>query len=96
METMETSLKKREEILSMHQDSTPSLDELVLNRCQALLPVSVVTTVAPVEEQQFLYIAAADRLYSVNASDGTVRWCQQVMLTLPSANTPKVIVNVVQ
>jgi outer membrane protein assembly factor BamB len=65
----------------MHQDSTPPLDEVALSRCQAPPPVSVVTTVAPVGEQQSLYIAAADRLYAVNASDGTARWCQQVKLT---------------
>jgi len=32
-------------------------------------------------EQQTLYVAASDHLYAVNASDGTVRWCQQVKLT---------------
>jgi len=64
----------------MQQDSTPSVDEVTLDRCQAPLAVSVVTTVAPVGEQQSLYIAVADRLYAVNASDGTARWCQQLKL----------------
>src|SRR5258708_2162197 len=32
-------------------------------------------------EHQMLYVTDADRLYAVNASDGTVRWCQQVKLT---------------
>jgi outer membrane protein assembly factor BamB len=37
--------------------------------------------VAPVGEPPTLYIAASDRLYAVHASDGTVRWCQQVKPT---------------
>ncbi len=37
--------------------------------------------VAPVGEPPTLYIAASDRLYAINASDGTVRWCQQVQPT---------------
>ncbi len=37
--------------------------------------------VAPVGEHHTLYVAASDRLHAVNASDGTVRWCQQVKLT---------------
>jgi len=32
-------------------------------------------------EPPTLYIAASDRLYAVHASDGTVRWCQQVQPT---------------
>src|SRR3989442_1192088 len=71
----------REEILAMHQDPTSTSDEVVLNRCGDLPPVSVVTTVAPVGAQQTLYVATFDHLYALNASDGTVRWCQQVTLT---------------
>jgi outer membrane protein assembly factor BamB len=71
----------REEALAMHQDPTSPLDEVALNRCQDLPPVSVVTTVAPVGEQQTLYVASFDHLYAVNASDVTVRWCQQVKPT---------------
>jgi len=37
--------------------------------------------VAQVGESHTLYATASDRLYAVNASDGTVRWCQQVKLT---------------
>ena len=37
--------------------------------------------VAQVGEDPTLYATASDRLYAVNASDGTVRWCQQVKLT---------------
>lgn len=39
------------------------------------------TAVAPVGVQQTLYVAAFDHLYAVNASDGMIRWCQQVKLT---------------
>ncbi len=65
----------------MHQDPTSTSDEVALNRCGDLPPVSVVTTVAPVGAQQTLYVATFDHLYALNASDGTVRWCQQVTLT---------------
>ncbi len=65
----------------MYQDPVFPVDDVVLERCQDLAPVSVVTTIAPVGGQQALYLAAADRLYAVDASDGTVRWCQQVRLT---------------
>jgi outer membrane protein assembly factor BamB len=34
--------------------------------------------VAPIGEHQLLYVTDSDRLYAVNASDGTVHWCQQV------------------
>jgi len=37
--------------------------------------------VAPVGEPPTLYVTSSDRLYAVHASDGTVRWCQQVQLT---------------
>lgn len=62
----------------MHQDPTSPMDEVALNRCQDPTPVSVVTTSAPVGAQQKLYVTSFDHLYAVNASDGTVRWCQQV------------------
>ncbi len=65
----------------MHQDPTPFSDEVALDRCHDLPPAAVVTTVAPVGAQQTLYVAAFDRLYAVYASDGTVRWCQQVQPT---------------
>ena len=65
----------------MHRDPTFPSDTVALNRCQDLLPVSVVTTVAPVGAQQTLYVASFDRLYAVNAGDGMVRWCQQVQPT---------------
>jgi len=65
----------------MYQDPTSALDEVALNRCQDLPPVSLVTTVAPVGTQQILYVATFDHLYAVNASDGMVRWCQQVQPT---------------
>jgi outer membrane protein assembly factor BamB len=71
----------RKEALAMHQDLTPPQDDVALNRCQDPPPVSVVTTGAPVGEQQMLYVASFDHLYAVNASDGTVRWCQQVKPT---------------
>jgi outer membrane protein assembly factor BamB len=32
-------------------------------------------------EHKMLYVTDADRLYAVNASDGTVRWCQQLQPT---------------
>jgi outer membrane protein assembly factor BamB len=32
-------------------------------------------------EQQTLYITCLDRLFAIDGSDGTVRWCQQVKLT---------------
>ncbi|MGB8348617.1 MAG: PQQ-binding-like beta-propeller repeat protein [Ktedonobacteraceae bacterium] len=54
---------------------------MVLNWCQDPPPVSVVTSIAPVGTQQTLYVPSSDHLYSVNASDGTVRWCQQVKPT---------------
>jgi outer membrane protein assembly factor BamB len=65
----------------MHQDPTSPSDEVALNRCQDLPPVPVLTTVAPVGAQETLYVPTYDQLYAVNASDGTVRWCQQVTLT---------------
>ena len=65
----------------MHRDPTSPSDDMTVNRCQDLPPVSVVTTVAPAGAQQTLYVATFDRLYAVHASDGTVRWCQQVQLT---------------
>ncbi len=91
----------------MHQDPASPSDNVALNRCQDLPPVSVVTSGAPVGAHQThyvvvgggmvgvapddhvalvgepptLYVAASDRLYAVNTSDGTVRWCQQVKLT---------------
>src|SRR6266568_1096175 len=71
----------REEILAMHHDPTSPWDEVALNRCQDLPPVSVVTTIAPVGVQQTLYVAIVDQLHAVHASDGMVRWCQQVTLT---------------
>jgi outer membrane protein assembly factor BamB len=37
--------------------------------------------VALVGEPPTLYVTTSDRLYAVHASDGTVRWCQQVQLT---------------
>ena len=64
----------------MHQEPVPQLDDVVLDRCQNAPPLPVVTTVAPVGSQQFLYVAGADHLYAVNANDGRVRWCQQVKL----------------
>src|SRR5579859_2015292 len=71
----------REEILAMYQDPTTLSGEVALNRCQDLPPVSVITTIAPVGVQRTLYMATVDRLYAVHASDGMVRWCQQVTLT---------------
>ena len=68
----------------MSQHSTPTWDEVTLNPCQAPLPVPVVTTVAPLPEQQSLYLSAADCLYAIHAADGTVRWCQQVTPTRKS------------
>ncbi len=66
----------------MHQIALPALEAVVsLNPCQALPPVPVVTTVAPVGEHQSLYLAARECLYAVHAADGTARWCQQVKLT---------------
>ena len=64
----------------MHQEPTPSSDDVALSRCQDLPPVSIVTTVAPVGAQQTLYVATFDHLYAVNARDGMIRWCQQVKL----------------
>lgn len=40
--------------------------------------VDIDDRVAPVGEHQLFYVTASDRLYAVDASDGTVRWCQQV------------------
>ena len=37
--------------------------------------------VALLGEQQTLYLTCLDRLFAINASDGTARWCQQVQLT---------------
>ncbi len=65
----------------MYQDSTSASDEVALNRCQDPPPVALVATVAPVGAQQTLYVATSDRVYAVYASDGTVRWCQQVQPT---------------
>ncbi len=65
----------------MHQDPIPPLDKVALSWCQDPLPVSVVTSIAPVGAQQTLYVPSFDHLYAVNASDGTVRWCQQVKPT---------------
>jgi outer membrane protein assembly factor BamB len=91
----------------MHQDPTSPSDDMTVNRCQDLPPVSVITPVAPVGAHQTLYavvgggqvgvdpdgpvalvgepptlyVTALDRLYAIHASDGTVRWCQQVQLT---------------
>src|SRR6266704_2379814 len=65
----------------MHQDTTSPSDEVALNRCQDLPPVPVLTTVAQVGAQETLYVATYGQLYAVNASDGTVRWCQQLTLT---------------
>ena len=65
----------------MHQDPASPSDEVALNRCQDLPPVPVLTTVAPVGAQETLYVATYGQLYAVNASDGTVRWCQQLALT---------------
>lgn len=52
-----------------------------LNPCEAAPPDPVVTTVAPVRERHSLYASTGDRLYAVNAADGTARWCQHVLLT---------------
>jgi outer membrane protein assembly factor BamB len=71
----------REEVLAMSQDPASLSDEVALNRCQDLPPVSVVTAIAPVGAQQTLYVATSDHLYAVHASDGMVRWCQQVTLS---------------
>jgi outer membrane protein assembly factor BamB len=65
----------------MYQDSSSAADEVALNRCQDPPPVSLVATVAPVGAQQTLYVSTSDRLYAVYASDGMVRWCQQVQPT---------------
>ncbi|HLG77616.1 MAG TPA: PQQ-binding-like beta-propeller repeat protein, partial [Ktedonobacteraceae bacterium] len=65
----------------MQHDPTTSLYEGILSRCQDLPRTSVVVTVAPVRKQQTLYVASFDHLYAVDASDGTVRWCQQVRPT---------------
>src|SRR5260370_28555902 len=81
MQRREVSAFCRKENLAMHQDPTPFSDKVALDRCHDLPPVPVVTTVAPVGEQQTLYTAAFDRLYAVHASDGTVCWCQQVQPT---------------
>ena len=56
---------------------------LRLSRCQDVLPVPVLTTAAPVRAQETLYVTTLTRLYAVNASDGTIHWCQQVTLMLP-------------
>jgi outer membrane protein assembly factor BamB len=65
----------------MHQIALPALEAVVsLTPCEVPPPVPVVTTVAPVREQQSLYLAAGGCLYAVNAKDGTARWCQQVKL----------------
>src|SRR5260370_35082318 len=68
----------RKEALAMHQDLTSPLDEVALNRCQDPPPVSVVTTGAPVGDNQTLYVGSFAHLYAGNAGDGTVRWVQQV------------------
>ena len=65
----------------MHQDPSSASDEVALSRCQDLPPVPVLTTVAPVGTQEVLYVATFDHLYAVQASDGMVRWCQQVKPT---------------
>ena len=62
----------------MQQNSTSPSDEVTLNRCQELPPAPVLTTIAPVGAEETLYVATSSQLYAVNASDGTVRWCQQV------------------
>jgi len=65
----------------MPQIALPALEAIVsLNRCEGPLPVLVVTTPAPVREDQPLYLTAREYLYAVNAADGTARWCQRVML----------------
>ena len=65
----------------MPQIELPSLEAVVsLHSCQAPPPVPVVTTAAPVREQQLLYLTAREYLYAVNAADGIARWCQQVTL----------------
>ena len=65
----------------MPQIALPALEAIVsLNRCEAAPPDPVVTTVAPVRERRSLYLSTGDRLYAVNAADGTARWCQQVNL----------------
>ena len=65
----------------MGQDTPLSVDEVTLSRGEDPAPVPVVTTRAPVREDQSLYISTGGRLYALNAADGTARWCQQVALT---------------
>jgi outer membrane protein assembly factor BamB len=65
----------------MGQDTPFSVDEVTLSRCQDPAPVPVVTTGAPVRGDQALYVSTGDRLYALNAADGTARWGQQVALT---------------
>ncbi len=62
------------------QNQTPSTYEVMLNRCQDPSPDAVVTTVAPVRENQSLYLSTGDCLCALNAADGTARWCQRVKL----------------
>jgi outer membrane protein assembly factor BamB len=51
-----------------------------------------VTTVAPVGENQSLYLSTGDCLYALNAADGTTHWCQQVKLvSLREASYPSMM-----
>lgn len=64
----------------MYQDPISPFDEVALNRCQDQPPVSVVTTVAPLGEQQTLYVASFDH---PPALDGTV--CCPFVITARTA-----------
>lgn len=65
----------------MRQDTPFSVDEVTLGRDEDSAPVPVVTTVAPVRQDQSLYVSTGDCLYALHAADGAARWSQRVTLT---------------
>lgn len=60
---------------------TSSQHQVTLKQCDISLPASTVTMPAPTEAQETLYATSLNHLYAVNASNGALRWCQQLQVT---------------
>ena len=65
--------------------SDTSTVKVVLNKCQTSFPSSAVGAHESVATPQILYVTASNSLHALNASNGTVRWCEQLTVVSKSS-----------